>query len=166
MAARNALVGRRAELERLGEALEAARRGNGSVFLLAGEAGVGKTRLAEDLSESSDCVVLWGRSVHGGASPYGPMVAALRSYLRANPDGLSDCGPLRPHLALVLPELGDPPAATDRPTLFEAVRCALAEIARERPALVVVWTTCIGRTRRPWRCSARWPSRSPTCHCC
>ena len=69
MAARNALVGRRAELERLAEALEAARQGNGSVFLLAGEAGVGKTRLAEDLSESSDCVVLWGRSVHGGASP-------------------------------------------------------------------------------------------------
>jgi DNA-binding CsgD family transcriptional regulator len=137
MATRNALVGRRAELECLAEALESARRGNGSVFLLAGEAGVGKTRLAEDLSEASDCVVLWGRAVHGGASPYGPMVAALRSYLRANPDGLSDCGPLRPHLALLLPELGDPAAATDRPTLFEAVRCALAEIARERPALVV-----------------------------
>jgi DNA-binding CsgD family transcriptional regulator len=138
MATRNALVGRQAELERLTEALDSARQGNGSVLLLAGEAGVGKTRLAEDLAESSDCVVLWGRTVHGGASPYGPVVTALRSYLRATTDGLSDCGPLRPHLALLLPELGDPPAATDRPTLFEAVRCALAEIARERPALVVL----------------------------
>jgi DNA-binding CsgD family transcriptional regulator len=138
MATRNALVGRRAELERLAQSLDSARQGNGSVLLLAGEAGVGKTRLAEDLAGSSDCVVLWGRAVHGGASPYGPMVAALRSYLRTRPDGLSDCGPLRPHLALLLPELGDPPAATDRPTLFEAVRCALDEIAGERPVLVVL----------------------------
>ena len=47
-------------------------------------------------------------------------------------------GPLRPHLALLLPELGEPAAATDRATLFEAVRCALAEVAADDLALLVL----------------------------
>ena len=42
MATRNALVGRRVELGRLAEALESARQGDGSVWLLAGDAGVAR----------------------------------------------------------------------------------------------------------------------------
>jgi len=82
--------------------------------------------------------VLNGSASHGGTAPYGPIVAALRSYLRAAPDGLSECGPLRPHLALILPELGEPPSPGDRSTLFEAVRCAFAHVARQRHSLVVL----------------------------
>ena len=74
----------------------------------------------------------------GAAAPYGPIAAALRSYLRAKPDGLVDCGPLQRHLALVLPELGDPAPVSDRPTLFEAVRCAFAHVASEQHVLVVL----------------------------
>jgi predicted ATPase len=37
----SALIGRRAERERLAEGAERARLGNGSLVLLAGEAGVG-----------------------------------------------------------------------------------------------------------------------------
>ena len=108
-------------------------------MLLAGEAGVGKTRLLEAVAASSGCVVLAGRAVHGAGAPHGPVVAALRAYLRAHPGGLDECGPLRPHLALILPELGDPPAAGgDRATLFEAIRCALEHIAREHPAVLVL----------------------------
>ena len=69
-----------------------------------------------------------------GIAPYGPIVAALRSHLRADPGGLDECGPLRPHLALLLPELGDPAADSDRATLFEAVRCAFARDLRRRPS--------------------------------
>lgn len=138
MATRSALVGRQAERERLAEALERARMGSGSLVLLAGEAGVGKTRLASDLAADANALALWGAASHSAKAPYGPIVAALRSYLRSNADGLAGCGPLRPHLALILPELGEPAVSSDRATLFEAVRCALAHLAEERHVLVVL----------------------------
>ncbi len=77
-------------------------------MLVSGEAGVGKTRLAADLAAGSDAVLLRGAASQGGAAPYSPVVTALRSFLRANPDGLAHCGPLRAQLALLLPELEGP----------------------------------------------------------
>jgi DNA-binding CsgD family transcriptional regulator len=139
MAGQRPLVGRHAELGRLEEVLERARLGNGSLVLLAGEAGVGKTRLAEHLAGGSGAIVLWGRASNVAPSPYGPIVAALRAHLRASPDGLDGCGALKPHLALLLPELGEPANASDRATLFEALRCALEQAAdRDEPVLVVL----------------------------
>ncbi|MEA2135813.1 MAG: hypothetical protein QOC68_3722, partial [Solirubrobacteraceae bacterium] len=132
------LIGRHAERARLEGALQAARLGEGSIVLLSGEAGVGKTRLVADLAAGSDAVVLRGAASQAGAAPYSPVIAALRSFLHANPDGLAQCGPLRAHLALLLPELGDPAPAADRPTLFEAMRCAFAHVAAGRHALVVL----------------------------
>ena len=99
---------------------------------------MGKTRLADELAQGSDALVLSGRAGQGATAPYGPVVAALRSYLRSRPDGLDDCGPLRAHLALILPELGEPAPASDRATLFEAVRAAIAHLARERLVLLVL----------------------------
>ena len=86
-------MGRDAERERLVKALHEARLGHGSLVLLSGEAGVGKTRLAAELAEGSDALVLWGRASQGAGAPYAPVVASLRSYLRAFPDGLDDSGP-------------------------------------------------------------------------
>ena len=137
MAKRAQLVGRQAERERLGYALEEARLGTGSLLLIAGEAGVGKSRLAEEAADAGAVTALWGRTSHGGGPPYAPIVAALRAYLRANPGGLDDCGSLRAHLALILPELGDAAPATDRATLFEALHRAFARIA-EQPHIVVL----------------------------
>src|SRR5215210_5313412 len=132
------LVGRQAERERLSDALDRARLGGGSLILVAGEAGVGKTRLAEEVAREAGSPVLWGRTIHAANAPYGPIVAALRGYLRSNPDGLADLGPLSAHLALTLPELGDPPAATDRATLFEAIHCALRRVAESEHDLIVL----------------------------
>src|SRR3954447_15901425 len=135
---RSGLIGRQAERDVLREALETAERGSGSVVLIGGEAGVGKTRLADEVLEDSEAIALRGAAGRAAGAPYGPVAAALRSYLRANPKGLDDCGPLRPHLALILPGLGGGAPASDRATLVEAIRAALVHIARQAPAVLVL----------------------------
>jgi DNA-binding CsgD family transcriptional regulator/tetratricopeptide (TPR) repeat protein len=76
-------VGRLRELEELERALDAARAGNGASVLLAGEAGIGKTRLATELTRRArdgGFDVLVGRSIDlvGTDLPYQPFVEALR----------------------------------------------------------------------------------------
>src|SRR3954447_1814638 len=132
------LVAREAERDRLLEAVANACGGEGSLILLAGEAGIGKTRLAEEVASLSDALVLRGRASPGVSSPYGVLVTALRSHLRNDPDAFAELGALAPHLAVILPELGDPAPASDRPTLFEAVRRALELLARNRHVLLVL----------------------------
>ncbi len=138
MSTRTRLVGRETESALLAEVLDCARAGKGTLLLLSGEAGVGKTRLAEEAALDSPPLVLRGAATSGITPPYGPIVAALRSYLRDEPEGLADCGPLRSHLALLLPELGEPARESDRSTIFEAVRCAFAHLAGAQPALVIL----------------------------
>src|SRR5262245_7206369 len=76
-------VGRPRELGLLPVALTAALDGHGRLGLLAGEAGIGKTRLAEQLAhdaESRGARVLTGRCYEGeGAPAYWPWVMALRA---------------------------------------------------------------------------------------
>ena len=134
---RGVLIEREAERAWLEAVLAEALEGRGSLVLLAGEAGVGKTRLAEEVFGSADAHFLRGAS-SPGTPAYGPVTSALRGFLRAVPGGLSACGPLRPHLALLLPELGEAIEESDRATLFEAIRCALAAVAAERPAVVLL----------------------------
>jgi DNA-binding NarL/FixJ family response regulator len=131
------LIGRERELAEIEAALATARAGGGGILLVTGEAGVGKTRLATDALAVSGMRVLAGEAVEEATPPYGPVVAAFRAYLRAEPDGLRDCGPLSEYLALILPELGPGPEQGDRPTLFEAIRCAFHAIARHGPAAVL-----------------------------
>jgi DNA-binding CsgD family transcriptional regulator/tetratricopeptide (TPR) repeat protein len=77
------LVGRGRELGELERALDAARAGNGATVLVAGEAGIGKTRLASELARrarDAGFEVLLGRSIDlvGAELPYQPFVEALR----------------------------------------------------------------------------------------
>jgi predicted ATPase/DNA-binding NarL/FixJ family response regulator len=132
------LVGREAERERLEDVVARARGGDGALVLVAGEAGVGKTRLVEAAAADSDALVLRGASSHGATVPYGPLIAAFRSHLRSAPDALSQCGPLQGHLAVLLPELGPRAKTSDRATLLEAVRCALAHLAAQQHLLLVL----------------------------
>jgi DNA-binding CsgD family transcriptional regulator len=132
------LIGRDQERARLGELLDRAVLGEGGLVLLAGEAGVGKTRLLDELVLSAKAPVLRGAADHDSTPAYGPVAAALRSHLRAEPDAFEDCGPLGAHLGLLLPELGPAPEEADARALREAVRCALIAVARERGALLVL----------------------------
>ena len=132
------LVGRDDERARLEQLLDSAIAGEGGVVLIAGEAGVGKTRLMDAVAAAAPAAVLRGSASRDATPAYGPVVAALRSYLRARPGGLDDCGPLGEHLRVLLPELGPAPEIADTATLHEAVRCALARAADERGALLLL----------------------------
>src|SRR3954449_2043649 len=138
MELRSALVGRETERETLSQSIERARRGSGSLLLLCGEAGVGKTRLAEEVAADSSELVLRGAASSSGRAPYGPLVSLLRCYLRARPDGLEGESHLRPPLAMLLPELGPQASASDRATLTEAIRCALERIAGNGHAVMIL----------------------------
>jgi predicted ATPase len=85
------MVGRDRELERAADALAAARDGEPSHLLIAGEAGVGKSRLAAELAtiaEGHGMRVLRGAcaNVGEGGLPYGPLVEALRGLARELPE--------------------------------------------------------------------------------
>ncbi len=85
MAARgsDAFVGRAPELRELERALDATRAGSGATVLVAGEAGIGKTRLAAELGRRARVAgfeTLLGRSIDlvGTELPYQPFVEAMR----------------------------------------------------------------------------------------
>lgn len=132
------MVGRERELEELKRVLDSAAAGEGGLLLLAGEAGVGKTRLADEAIAAGGLEPLRGVATERGSTPYAPVVAVLRDFLRRQPDGLSGVGPLGAHLSALLPELGNAPDTPDRETLFAAVCEAFATISRQRPAAVVL----------------------------
>src|SRR5205807_5795252 len=79
-------LGRRAELAALEAAAAQARAGLGSVVLLAGEAGMGKSRLIAEISDHAgragmtvavgECLPLGD-----GELPYAPVVAAVRALM-------------------------------------------------------------------------------------
>ncbi|CAN5205929.1 helix-turn-helix transcriptional regulator [soil metagenome] len=138
MATGASLIGRDKEIALLTERLDSAIAGDGGLILLAGEAGVGKTRLIDDLAASTCSAVLRGAAGHDTTTAYGPVVSALRSHLRERPDALVGCGPLGDYLRLLLPELGPAPGDADQATLREALRCALVVIARERGVLLAL----------------------------
>jgi DNA-binding SARP family transcriptional activator len=82
-------VGYEPELELMQTALDRALAGQGSLVLVGGEPGIGKSHLAERLEEvglARGARVLWGRCWEaGGAPPYWPWVQALSAYVRGLP---------------------------------------------------------------------------------
>jgi eukaryotic-like serine/threonine-protein kinase len=80
-------VGREAELAELRAYVDKALHGIGQLFLISGEPGIGKTRLADELSwhaRSQGARVIWGRCWEGSGSPaYWPWIQVVRSCLEA-----------------------------------------------------------------------------------
>lgn len=96
------LVARDRELDRLRAMLAQAGDGTAGAVLLAGDAGVGKTRLVDELAASADdTLVLMGRCLDAGETglPYLPFAEAL-SHLKDTSN--------RPALAMLLPQLALP----------------------------------------------------------
>ncbi len=76
------IIGRNKELNTLQKYLERASVGEGRVVIISGEAGIGKTRLVNEVSsiaQSKGFQVLVGYSLHESLAPYMPFLDALRS---------------------------------------------------------------------------------------
>jgi hypothetical protein len=119
------LVGRRAERARLRAALGDVTRGSGAVVVLEGEAGIGKTRLAEAataLAAAQGWRVAWSRCADDAGAP------ALWPWLQLL-DQLGS-GPLE------VPSGNDPDQS--RWSLFQDLRSRLQEAAAQAPLLVVL----------------------------
>jgi hypothetical protein len=104
-------VGRREEMDGLKESLEGALSGKGSLAMLVGEPGIGKTRLAEEFGVYAGlrgAQVLTGHCYEGEASlPYRPFVEAFRQYTRSRPDDelRQQLGPGAPEIATLVSEI-------------------------------------------------------------
>ena len=147
------LIGRTDELHRLQSALADALDGSGGATLVAGEAGVGKTRLLAELmaiAEARGATVLLGGclALGDGALPYAPIAEAFRALPRIlPPDELEAVlGAARPELARLVPGLGSHAAdatvglalASGQGRLFELLLGVLERLAARGPVLFVV----------------------------
>jgi DNA-binding SARP family transcriptional activator len=149
-----AFIGRDPELAQLRQGLDRARAGRGSLFLVGGEPGIGKSRLLDEFARhcrERGTNVVWGRCWEGkGAPAFWPWVQLLRSCLRSTEAAglLSEVGPGTADLAELLPELrerlpglprptvGDPEAARFR--MFDAVSRFLSAVAQRTPLVLVL----------------------------
>src|SRR5712692_1501781 len=105
------MVGRERELTLIWNQYDAARNGNARVILLAGELGIGKTRLLQEFAtraaQDGATVLRGGASESEGMPPYLPFLEALGSYIRTAPlERLREQVAVAPQvLSSILPEL-------------------------------------------------------------
>jgi DNA-binding CsgD family transcriptional regulator/tetratricopeptide (TPR) repeat protein len=144
------MIGRTAELLQLEAALADASSGRPSLAFVAGDSGVGKTRLVNELlrrAEAAGAEVLSGDAVELGEGevPYAALTSALRALARDGHPSLDALHPRdRAELARLLPGLaGAAPAddGTDTPAqgrLFEAVLGLLDRLGSEAPVVLAL----------------------------
>ena len=143
------LIGRDSELARIRAEAEAARGGTGRVVLVLGDAGIGKTRLVDDVVHEATLTghaVLFGRAHESSQIlPFGPWREALAPWVRApGEDLMEDLAPAwRRELARVFPdclaaESDSPPSSGDYTRLFEAIAALLATFSSRSATLLVL----------------------------
>jgi DNA-binding SARP family transcriptional activator len=152
-AARLRFVGREAELERLSERWRDASARDARLVLVAGEPGVGKTRLLGRFAREvhgGQANVLYGRCDEGALLPYQPFMEALRHFVvHCGPPQLpGQAEPELAELARLVPELRAGAGAAARPApgepetqryrLFEAVSGFFEGVAAAAPLLLVL----------------------------
>ena len=157
-------VGRRFELELLRGRLESVSRRQGQVVTIAGEAGIGKSRLVHEFHQGLapagvDCIVVHCFP-YGGAVPYLPVIELARTLCGIGdldtPEGITgkahhalgelgrDVGELSPYLLHLLgvkeggERLALEPEASLRARIFEIVRQLLRRRSQRAPLVVVV----------------------------
>ncbi len=146
-----AFVGREDARARLDAHWRDVLQGQRRVVLLAGEPGIGKTRLAAEFSRAAHAdgaAVLAGRCYEEMLIPHQPFAEALRHYVAACPPAelTVQVASRRLELAALVPELASAGAAPQRHRgaeqerfrLFEAVASLLSEVALARPTILML----------------------------
>jgi tetratricopeptide (TPR) repeat protein len=148
------LVDRVQETARIKRLAAEAENSVNRLVLIAGEAGIGKTRLATELASTlfaSGWTVLYGRAATESVVPYEPFVEAIRHYLTHNPlpAGAIETAmlPELAELSRIMPELRMSGAARAFPEddahlqryrMFEGVVALLAWMLADRPVCLVL----------------------------
>jgi DNA-binding SARP family transcriptional activator len=145
------LVGREEQWAALTGALAAAASEGPQVILLEGEAGIGKTRLAEEFirwAGAHGATVLRGQGYQSTEeAPFGSITTALRGGLGApglagaDPEWLAEVSRLVPELNRRFPGLEPAPPAPgglERLRLFEGIAQVFLALAAERPTVLLL----------------------------
>ena len=147
-------VGREKEISIMKTHLDETSAGLGRMVMLCGEAGAGKSRLADEVARDARTrgIRVW----HGqcsaieGAPPYLPFVEVLRQYVEERPDDVLidelgeeaiEIAKLVPDIARRIPVRGETiplPPEQERYRLLEAVRALIDSLARRRPTLLLL----------------------------
>jgi class 3 adenylate cyclase len=154
MLKRTPFVGRAEQLKRLTASLDEACNGHGSVAMLCGEPGIGKTRTLEefsDLARQRGATVITGACYDGEwQAPYGPFAEAIVDCSRRlQPAEFSAAlGKHASIMARIAPALNDlladiqPPPSLDkeeeRVRLFDAVSQFLIAVSRQTPLVIIL----------------------------
>ncbi len=148
--ARGQWVGRERELAEARAVWSRAASGEGQVLLVSGEPGIGKTRLARELTISAQAVgarVLAGECHAEGDPPYAPLAAMLREALEAAPGPdlpefiLADLLTLAPHLRPRYPRLPPNPPLDpqfEQQRVFDSFVAWCELLAAEAPLLLLM----------------------------
>ena len=132
------LVNRKLELEELKNHLNNATQGSGNLLLIAGEAGVGKTRLLDELkgyAQSQGFQILQGWSLYESLTPYMPFMDALRSakldhlFSREDPPKV-ECVYLISNTGLLIKDLMREETKLDS-TIFAGMLTAVGEFVKD-----------------------------------
>ncbi|HKP63130.1 MAG TPA: AAA family ATPase [Polyangiales bacterium] len=146
-------VGREKDVAELNGAMVQCLRGRGSLVLIAGEPGIGKSRLMGEfatLAQRAGVVALWANCWEGGEAPvFWPWIQVLRGYFRGRDRAelIAELGPAAAELERLLPELGTSVhsrgAQADtsheaRFRLFDALAGCLRRASQSRPLLIAI----------------------------
>jgi len=147
-------VDREPELGVLESTLQSAIGNEGKIVLLAGEPGIGKTRLIEEFAlfaQAHHIPVYWGRGYEGtGAPPYWPWTQIVREYIAGSQSGviLRELGPgavdiarIVPDIRSIVPDVEEPPSLDsdqERFRLFDSMTTFLKTVSERTPVVLVL----------------------------
>jgi predicted ATPase/DNA-binding SARP family transcriptional activator len=152
------LLERDEEMLRLHKAFAQAQQGQHRVFVISGEPGIGKTRLAHDFAQQvatrtkgQEATILWGYCYEiAGPFPYQPISDAIQACIRGSDaatlrrllgSNAADLAKIVPEIRIHLPDL--PPLEAfdpevERRNLYNAVAHFLHALAAERPTIIIL----------------------------
>lgn len=148
-------IGRERELLAIGRLLASALSGSGATVAIAGEPGIGKSRIAQVVARKANergIQVFWGRcNEEPGAPPYWPWLQLVRGWLQSHDDEVvrQMLGAAASPLAEILPDIARrlpaceplPPLADSmqaRFRLFEAMSGFWGRAAAQQPLLLIL----------------------------